>query len=191
MKLDVIIVGVGGQGILLASRVMGTLALQAGLDSKVSEVHGMSQRGGDVITHVRIGEKVLSPIIEEGTADAVIAFEQMEAARAMPFLKDGGLLVVGTQKIPPMPVLIGAATYPEGILDRLAESADVCALDALSMAIAAGSARAVNMALLGAFARRQALPQQQWLDAIAACVPPNTIEINKRAFLAGWELDGA
>ena len=187
MKVDVIIAGVGGQGILLASRVLGTLALQAGLNSKVSEVHGMSQRGGDVVTHVRIGEEVFSPIVEEGMADAIIAFEQMEAARAMPFLKDGGLLVVGVQKIPPMPVLIGAASYPEGILDRIPGHIRICSVDALSMATAAGSARAVNMVLVGAFAKRQSLPQQQWLDAVAACVPAHTIDINKRAFLAGWE----
>ncbi|MCL1795569.1 MAG: indolepyruvate oxidoreductase subunit beta [Clostridia bacterium] len=191
MKLNLIIAGVGGQGILLASRVVGMLALQAGWDSKVAEVHGMSQRGGDVITHVRIGETVFSPIIEEGAADAVIAFEQMEAMRAMPFLKEGGLCVVGTQKIPSMPVLIGVARYPEGILDKLAENADVCSLDALSMAVSAGSARAVNMVLLGAFAGRQTPPKEQWLTAIAACVPANTVEINEKAFLAGWEMNGA
>lgn len=188
MKLDVIIVGVGGQGILLASRVLGHIAMQEGQDAKVSEVHGMSQRGGDVITHVRIGEAVGSPLIEEGTADAIIAFEQMEAARAIPYAKDDCLLIVNTQKIPPMPVLTGAAAYPEGILESLASAGRLCAIDAHSVARECGAPRAVNIVLLGAFARWQGQPKEEWLLAVEACVPPKTIEANRRAFLAGWEM---
>ena len=187
MNMNVIIVGVGGQGILLASRVLGRLAMDAGRDVKVSEVHGMSQRGGDVITHVRIGENVLSPLVEEGTADAVIAFEQMEAVRALPYLKPGGWIVANTQKIAPAPVLTGAAVYPDGLLDTLAAAGELTALDARSIAQEAGVSRAVNIVLLGAFASRQRLEQAAWLEAVDACVPSKTIEANRRAFLAGWE----
>lgn len=186
MKRDIIIVGVGGQGILLASRVLGHLAMQNDWDAKVSEVHGMSQRGGDVITHVRIGDAVQSPLIEEGTADAIIAFEQMEAVRALPFLRPGGKIIVNTQKISPMPVLTGAASYPDDLLDTLAKAGHLTALDALSIATEAGAMRAVNIVLLGAYARLEDLPVD-WQDAVSACVPPRTIDANRRAFLAGWE----
>lgn len=187
MKMDVIIVGVGGQGILLASRVMGRLAMDEGADVKVSEVHGMSQRGGDVITHVRIGESVQSPLIEEGTADAIIAFELMEATRALSYLKPGGTVIVNTQQIAPMPVLTGAAKYPDGLLNAMQKAGKLLALDALSIARASGARRAVNIVLLGAFAHGTDLKQEDWLKAVAACVPEKTIEENRRAFLAGWE----
>ncbi len=187
MKLDLIIVGVGGQGILLASRVLGRLAMDKGLDVKVSEVHGMSQRGGDVITHVRVGEDIKSPLIEEGQADAVIAFELMEAARALPYLKAGGRLIVSTQKIAPAPVLAGTAKYPEGLMDALREKAEVIALDAYAIAQETGAPRAVNIVLLGAFARARGDDQTAWQSAVSACVPQKTIETNRRAFLAGWE----
>lgn len=190
MKMDIVIVGVGGQGILLASRVLGRLAMDEGSDVKVSEVHGMSQRGGDVITHVRIGEAVQSPLIEEGAADAIIAFEAMEAARALPFLKPGGLIVANIQKIAPMPVLAGVAKYPEALLDTLRSAGGLFAFDALRVSRDSGAQRSVNIVLLGAFARKQAADQAQWLRAIDACVPPATIEMNRRAFLAGWEVAG-
>ncbi|MCL1964085.1 MAG: indolepyruvate oxidoreductase subunit beta [Firmicutes bacterium] len=185
--MDLIIVGVGGQGILLASRVMGRLAMNAGRDVKVSEVHGMSQRGGDVITHVRIAEAVQSPLIEEGKADAMIAFERMEAVRALPYLKKGGLIVVNTQKIAPAPVLAGAAEYPEGLLDALESAGELLALDAQHIAKKLKAPRAVNIILLGAFARRRGGDQAAWLEAVSACVPPRTVEANLSAFLAGWE----
>lgn len=188
MQSDIIIVGVGGQGILLASRVLGKLAMDAGQDVKVSEVHGMSQRGGDVITHVRIGEAVASPLIEEGTADAIIAFELMEAVRALPFLKKKGLIVVNTQQIAPMPVLAGAAKYPDNLLGTLRSSAGgLFAFDALRVARDSGAQRSVNIVLLGAYAHKVAAEQAQWLQAVEACVPPATREMNRRAFLAGWE----
>ncbi len=187
MNMNVIIVGVGGQGILLASRVMGRLAMNAGRDVKVSEVHGMSQRGGDVITHVRIGDAIQSPLIEEGTADAIIAFEPMEAVRALPYLKKSGYIVAGTQKIEPMPVITGAAKYPEDLMDTLRTAGGLFAFDALRVARECGVQRAVNIVLLGAFARGQSMDQALWLEAVEACVPPKTIEANRRAFLAGWE----
>ena len=189
MKKDIIIVGVGGQGILLASRVLGRLAMDAGLDIKVSEVHGMSQRGGDVITHVRVGEKVLSPLVTEGEADAILSFELMEAARALPFLKgQGGRIVVNSQKIEPVTVKIGAAEYPEGIDALLRSRGRVLEFDARAVAAECDAPKSVNIALLGAFAAGESFTQEAWLAAVEACVPPKTIEANRRAFLAGWQL---
>ena len=188
MKKDIIIVGVGGQGILLASRVLGRLAMDAGLDIKVSEVHGMSQRGGDVITHVRVGEKVLSPLVTEGEADAIVAFELMEAARALPFLRKGGRIVVNSQKIEPVTVKIGAAEYPEGIDALLRSRGRVLEFDARAVAAECDAPKSVNIALLGAFAAGEGFTQEAWLAAVEACVPPKTIEANRRAFLAGWEM---
>lgn len=188
MKKDIIIVGVGGQGILLASRVLGRLAMDAGLDIKVSEVHGMSQRGGDVITHVRVGEKVLSPLVTEGEADAILSFELMEAARALPFLREGGHIVVNSQKIEPVTVKIGAAEYPEGIDALLRSRGRVLEFDARAVAAECDAPKSVNIALLGAFAAGESFTQEAWLAAVEACVPPKTIEANRRAFLAGWQL---
>ena len=188
MKKDIIIVGVGGQGILLASRVLGRLAMDAGLDIKVSEVHGMSQRGGDVITHVRVGEKVLSPLVTESEADAIVAFELMEAARALPFLREGGRIVVNSQKIEPVTVKIGAAEYPEGIDALLRGRGRVLEFDARAVAAECDAPKSVNIALLGAFAAGEGFTQEAWLAAVEACVPPKTIEANRRAFLAGWEM---
>lgn len=188
MKKDIIIVGVGGQGILLASCVLGRLAMDAGLDIKVSEVHGMSQRGGDVITHVRVGEKVLSPLVTEGEADAILSFELMEAARALPFLREGGRIVVNSQKIEPVTVKIGAAEYPEGIDALLRSRGRVLEFDARAVAAECDAPKSVNIALLGAFAAGESFTQEAWLAAVEACVPPKTIEANRRAFLAGWQL---
>ena len=188
MKKDIIIVGVGGQGSLLASRVLGRLAMDAGLDIKVSEVHGMSQRGGDVITHVRVGEKVLSPLVTEGEADAILSFELMEAARALPFLREGGRIVVNSQKIEPVTVKIGAAEYPEGIDALLRSRGRVLEFDARAVAAECDAPKSVNIALLGAFAAGESFTQEAWLAAVEACVPPKTIEANRRAFLAGWQL---
>ena len=188
MKIDIIIVGVGGQGILLASRVLGKLALEAGLDIKVSEVHGMSQRGGDVITHVRVGEKVLSPLVTEGEADTILAFELLEAARALPFLKKGGRIVVNSQKIEPVTVKIGAAEYPQNLEALLEAHGKVFAFDAREVAMHNDAPKSVNIVLLGAYAAGETFPQEAWLKAVEACVPPKTVEANRRAFLAGWAL---
>ena len=185
--LNIVICGVGGQGTLLASRILGHIALEKGYDVKVSEVHGMSQRGGSVITYVRMGEKVYSPMIEQKGADFVLAFEELEALRDLTYLKDGGTLIVNAQKILPLPVIIGAAEYPERIVGQLRERANVVALDALPMASAAGNARAVNTVLLGALARRLPFEKQLWLDALHACVPSRFIEANLAAFDRGYE----
>ena len=185
--LNIVICGVGGQGTLLASRILGHIAMEKGYDVKGSEVHGMSQRGGSVITYVRMGEKVYSPMIEQKGADFVLAFEELEALRDLPYLKDGGTLIVNAQKILPLPVIIGAAQYPENIIETLREKTDVVALDALPMAEKAGNSRAVNTVLLGALAKRLPFEKQLWLDALHACVPAKFIEANLAAFKNGYE----
>ncbi len=182
---DLVIVGVGGQGTLLASKILGHIALEEGCDVKVSEVHGMAQRGGSVITHVRVGEKVHAPLVCAGGADYLLAFEELEAARAISFLKPGGSLIVSTQRILPMPVISGTAQYPE---EPLCASEEVCRtqkLDALSMAEKAGSQRAVNLVLLGALSKHLPWEKDVWHSAIAACVPPKTLETNIKAFDLG------
>ena len=185
---SVMIVGVGGQGTLLASRLLGAAMVAEGYDVKVSEVHGMSQRGGSVVTYVRYGEKVYSPIIEEGEADIVLAFEQLEAARYLPYLKKGGAVVVNTQKVDPMPVVTGSTTYPEGLLEDMEKKgARVLALDALSLAEEAGSAKAVNVVLIGAMAKSLGGEQAVWLKAIEETVPAKFLEMNRKAFALGWQ----
>ncbi len=184
---SVMIVGVGGQGSLLASKLLGRLLMDEGYDVKVSEVHGMSQRGGSVVTYVRFGEKVYSPIVTDGEADIIISFEKLEAARYARFLKDGGKIVVNTQQIDPMPVIIGAATYPEAVLDELtAKGAHVDALDALSLAMEAGSAKAVNIVLMGKAAKYFDIPYEKWIAAIENTVAPKFVEMNKKAFDLGY-----
>ena len=185
---SVMIVGVGGQGTLLASRLLGAAMVAEGYDVKVSEVHGMSQRGGSVVTYVRYGEKVYSPIIEEGEADIVLAFEQLEAALYLPYLKKGGAVVVNTQKMDPMPVVTGSTTYPEGLLEDMEKKgARVLALDALSLAEEAGSAKAVNVVLIGAMAKSLGGEQEVWLKAIEETVPAKFLEMNRKAFALGWQ----
>ena len=149
---NIMIVGVGGQGTLLASRILGNAVIQKGYDVKVSEVHGMSQRGGSVVTYVKFGDVVHSPIIDKGEADIILAFERLEAYRALPWLKKGGVMIVNDQQINPMPVITGAAKYPENILDKIGAEADVTALDALSLALEAGNAKAANVVLIGVLA---------------------------------------
>lgn len=183
---SVMIVGVGGQGTLLASRLLGNAVISEGYDVKVSEVHGMSQRGGSVITYVRFGDKVSSPIIEKGEADLIMAFEQLEAARYLPFLKKGGKIVVNTQKIDPMPVVIGAAEYPDGIIEKLQAKADVTALDALSLAVEAGSSKAVNVVLMGVVAKHMDIKKEVWQKVIEETVPAKFKELNLKAFELGY-----
>ncbi len=185
---SVLIVGVGGQGTLLASRILGYAMMEQGFDVKVGEVHGMSQRGGSVVTYVRWGEKVASPVIEMGEADILLAFEQLEAARFLPYLKPGGAVVANTQRIDPMPVAAGTAVYPEDILSALrAKGVDLLALDARSLALEAGSEKAVNVVLIGAMAKRTEIPKEAWLDAVAHCVPEKFRELNLKAFELGFQ----
>lgn len=186
MTKNIMIVGVGGQGSLLASKMLGRLLLSQGYDVKVSEVHGMSQRGGSVVTYVRYGEKVYSPIIDKGTADFIISFEKLEAARWLPYLKQGGKVIMSTQEIDPMPVIIGAAAYPEKLVEKMqAAGADVDAINALDLAMQAGSSKAVNLVLMGRLSKYFHATQEDWLEALEACVPPKFLELNKKAFALG------
>ena len=185
---NIMIVGVGGQGTLLASRILGNAVIRMGYDVKVSEVHGMSQRGGSVVTYVKYGEKVHSPIIGDGEADIVLAFELLEAYRALPALKTGGRLIVNDQRISPMPVITGAAKYPDGILEKLSTKVDTTAVDALALATQAGSFKAVNVVLIGVMARSTDIPYDVWVETIRETVPPKFLEINLAAFEKGYTL---
>ena len=184
---NIMIVGVGGQGSLLASKLLGHLLLKKGFDVKVSEVHGMSQRGGSVVTYVRYGEKVYSPVIDEGEADCIVSFELLEAARWMRFLKPDGVIVTNTQQIDPMPVITGAAEYPTDLVKKMTDKGiKVDAMDALSLATEAGSAKAVNLVLLGRLSHYfDDIDEQSWQEAIEECVPAKFLELNKRAFELG------
>ena len=187
MARSILIVGVGGQGTLLASRLLGRALLAEGYDVKISEVHGMSQRGGSVVTYVKYGDKVDSPIITEGEADIILSFEQLEAARWLPMLKVGGKIVTNTQKMDPMPVINGVAKYPENILGALeAAGADVTAVDALAIATEAGSSKAVNVALIGVMAASTDIPVATWKQVIEETVPPKFKELNLHAFDLGY-----
>ncbi len=187
MNKNVMIVGVGGQGSLLASKLLGHVVMQAGYDVKVSEVHGMSQRGGSVVTYVKYSdEKVWSPVINEGEADIIISFELLEAARWVSFLKEGGTLVVNNQEIAPMPVITGTAAYPEDIAGKLRSSGvNLKLVDALALALEAGSAKATNVVLMGAVANAMDFPEEMWQKAIDECVPQKFLELNRKAFALG------
>jgi indolepyruvate ferredoxin oxidoreductase beta subunit len=186
MTKNVMIVGVGGQGSLLASKLLGHILLQEGYDVKVSEVHGMSQRGGSVVTYVRFGEKVYSPIIDKGEADFIISFEQLEAARYLEYLKPDGRIVTNIQQIDPMPVIIGAAAYPEDLIGKMkAKGVNVDAMDCLSLAEEAGSSKAVNIVLMGRLSRYFDFTAEQWEQAIRDLVPAKFEELNLKAFALG------
>jgi indolepyruvate ferredoxin oxidoreductase beta subunit len=183
---NIMIVGVGGQGSLLASKLLGHLLLSQGYDVKVSEVHGMSQRGGSVVTYVRYGDKVYSPVIDQGEADFIVSFELLEAARWLPYLKKDGIIVTNTQQVDPMPVITGAAQYPEDLVEKLkATGAKVDALDCLKLAEQAGSAKAVNIVLLGRLSHYFDLSEEAWMASLEANVPAKFLEMNKRAFELG------
>ncbi len=185
---SIMIVGVGGQGTLLASRIIGNALIDCGYDVKVSEVHGMSQRGGSVVTYVRYGEEVASPIVEKGGADIIVAFEQLEALRWISYLKPGGKMIINTQKIDPMPVIIGAAAYPEGILDTIKKSGvSYEAIDALSLANEAGNSKAVNVVLLGLMAKHSEIEKETWLKSLRNTVPERFLELNLKAFELGYQ----
>ena len=183
---SMMIVGVGGQGSLLASRLLGHLLLVQGFDVKVSEVHGMSQRGGSVVTYVRWGNQVFSPVIDRGQSDFIVSFELLEAARYLDYLKPDGQVITSTQRIDPMPVITGAAAYPDRLTEKMqAAGARVDALDCLSLAEKAGSAKAVNIVLMGRLSHYFQLPEAAWQEALEAVVPPRFLELNRRAFALG------
>lgn len=186
---NIMIVGVGGQGTLLTSRILGGLAIALGYDVKLSEVHGMAQRGGSVVTFVRYGDKVAEPIVEEGTADIVIAFERLEAYRYAHFLKKDGALIVNDWRIDPMPVVIGAAEYPDNILEELRKEYKVYSVNATEESRQLGNSRVFNMIVLGVAARHMDFTKEQWYEVIEKTVPPKTVDINKQAFDVGYDLE--
>ncbi len=186
MTKNIMIVGVGGQGSLLASKLLGHLLLEQGYDVKVSEVHGMSQRGGSVVTYVRYGERVCSPVIDRGEADLIMSFELLEAARWLVYLKPGGQMVVSTQQVDPMPVVTGAMEYPARLESKMKSlGIRLDAIDALSLAEKAGSSKAVNLVLMGRLSRYFDFPDSAWQEAIGACVPAKFLDLNRRAFALG------
>lgn len=187
MTKSIMIVGVGGQGSLLASRLLGNVLLSCGYDVKLSEVHGMSQRGGSVVTYVKYGDKVSSPLVDKGEADYILSFELLEAARWLPYLKKGGKIVVNAQKIFPMPVITGAMSYPEDLEKKMQAQADVTAFDALALAKQAGSSKAVNIVLMGKLSTMTDIPEETWTAALEKTVPAKFLELNRKAFQLGRE----
>lgn len=188
MTKNIMIVGVGGQGTLLASRILGNTVINEGYDVKVSEVHGMSQRGGSVVTYVKYGDAVYSPVIGKGEADIILAFEMLEAYRALPYLKKGGKIIANTQEIDPMPVITGAMEYPQNIGEKLSSAADTVLVDALSLAIDAGNQKAVNVVLIGIMAKNTDIAYEKWVETIKATVPPKFLDVNLKAFELGYNL---
>ena len=186
MTKNIMIVGEGGQGSLLASKLLGHLLLTEGYDVKVSEVHGMSQRGGSVVTYVRFGDKVYSPIIDKGEADFIVSFEKLEAARYVEYLKPDGRIVTNTQEVDPMPVITGAMEYPADLVEKM-ESLGIAvdAMDCLSLADQAGSSKAVNIVLMGRLSKYFDIPEEKWQQAIADCVPEKFVDVNLKAFALG------
>lgn len=187
-SMNIMIVGVGGQGTLLTSRILGKLATQAGYDVKLSEVHGMAQRGGSVVTFVRYGKEVAEPIVEEGQADVLIAFERLEALRYLHFLKKDGAVVVNDWRIDPITVVTGAASYPEGIIEKLKQERKTIVVNAMEEARKLGTSKVFNVVVLGAAARHMGFSKEQWVRVIESTVPPKTIEVNRKAFEAGYSL---
>ncbi len=187
---NIMIAGVGGQGTLLASRILGNTFISLGYDVKVSEVHGMSQRGGSVVTYVRYGDRVDSPVICKGEADFLLSFEQCETARWLPYLKPDGVVVTSTQKMNPMPVILGAKQYPENIIDKIkALGIKIMSADALEIAQNCGSSKAANVVLIGMFAKHSDIPKEEYLKAVEASVPEKFKQLNIEAFEAGYALD--
>ena len=188
MTKNIMIVGVGGQGTLLASRILGNVVVNEGYDVKLSEVHGMSQRGGSVVTYVKYGDVVYSPIIDEGEADIILAFESLEAYRALPYLKKDGIMIANTQQTDPMPVITGAMEYPQDIHGKLAKKINLKSVDALTLAKEAGNIKAVNVVLIGVMAKNTEIPYEKWIETIKATVPEKFLDVNLKAFDLGYNL---
>ena len=188
-NISIMIVGVGGQGTLLTSRVLGTAAVKAGFDVKMSEVHGMAQRGGSVITYVQMGENVNSPIIEKGEADILLCFEKLEALRWMEYAKKDGAIIINDQQIDPMPVIIGKAKYPEGIVEKIrADFTNVHTINALDAAKKLGNIKALNIVMLGLMARSIQIDKETWHEAIRETVKEKFVDLNLKAFDEGYKM---
>lgn len=186
--VDILLVGVGGQGTILATRVLAKAAQDTGYDIKVSEIKGMAQRGGSVVTQVRLGEKVYSPIISQGGADAILAFEKMEALRWLPYLKPDGHMIINDQAIAPVPVLTGAAVYPADCLEKVSQAVPATVVDALNIAMECGNPKAANVVLIGLLAKRLPIAKETWLQALKARVPQRFVDVNLIAFEKGYAL---
>jgi len=183
---NILIVGVGGQGTLLTSRILAQVAVDLGYDVKVSEIHGMAQRGGSVVSQVRYGEKIYSPIISKGDADIILAFEKLEAARWLDYLKPDGMIIINDDRVDPLPVMSGKLKYPDDIDQRIAQMVEkTMVVDASSMAIECGNVKAANVVLVGILAAAMGLPEAEVEKAIEAMVPPKALEINLKAFKQG------
>lgn len=193
-EASIVLAGVGGQGTLIAGKLLGILSLKLGLDVKVSEVHGMSQRGGSVITYVKIGKEVHSPIVEPGTADFVLSFEEVESVRWSNLLKKDGVMIVNSQKIESLPVLLKQAVYPTNIKESLEAGAlgdtKIIEIDALGAALECGTSKATNIVMLGALSKYFGIDDAVWKEAIeeAFAAKPKTIPLNLEAFNKGKEL---
>lgn len=181
--MNILIAGVGGQGTLLASKVLGQYAISQKLDCKLSEVHGMAQRGGSVVTFVRMGKQINSPIIDIGSVDYIIAFEQLEALRYAHYLKKDGQILYSSQKIMPMPVVSGIAKYPTEIDKKLNKAKQI---DAMALAVQAGNIRTANSVMLGAFTVLVGLDKDKMLKALSTSVPAKTLDVNVAAFELGY-----
>ena len=184
--MNIMVVGVGGQGTLLTSRIIGKCALEAGHDVKLSEVHGMAQRGGSVVTFVRFGEVVREPVVEEGSVDVLISFERLEALRYAHFLKPDGKIIVNDCRIDPMTVVIGAKEYPENIIENLSNAHKVYSIDGGKIALELGNSKVLNSVVLGLAAKHIGFSEEEWLEVLRKTVPQKTVEINVAAFKAGF-----
>lgn len=185
---NILLAGVGGQGTILAGRVLARAAVAIGGQVKVSDIHGMAQRGGSVVTQLRFGPRVYAPVMAPGTADFLVAFEKLEARRWLPYLKADGLLIVNDQELPPLPVLTGAAVYPDGLLAEMQGLVrEMLVVDAVSLARQAGNVKTANMVLVGVLAKRLPLDREAWDKTLADSLPQRFLEVNKKAFQLGWE----
>ena len=187
-KLNIMVVGVGGQGTLLTSRIIGKTALNKGFDVKLSEVHGMAQRGGSVVTYVRFGDKVNEPVVEEGDVDILISFERLEALRYAHFLKKDGVIVVNDCRIDPMTVVIGVSQYPNEIIETLKKEHKVYSINGQEIANQLGNSKVLNSVVLGFSAKFMNFSEEEWLDVVKSTVPQKTIDINVKAFMSGYLL---
>lgn len=187
--IDIMLVGVGGQGTILATKVLARVAQDAGYDIKVSEIKGMAQRGGSVVTQLRLGPTVHSPLIPVGGADIILSFEKLEALRWLDYLKPNGRLIINNQSIKPVPVLMGAAEYPENIVQYI-ESKNIHfqLVNALDIAVQCGNARTANVVLLAVLAKHMPLAPEAWQQALTAVVPERFRQVNLEAFAAGYKL---
>jgi indolepyruvate ferredoxin oxidoreductase beta subunit len=186
---NILLVGVGGQGTILASKLLVEVALQSGMDVKMSEIHGMAQRGGSVVTHVKMGERVHSPLVEKGEADIILAFEQLEALRWLEYLKPQGEVIVSLQIIEPVPVIIGKAEYPQGIVDVLCSKVDkVTAVDALSIASECGNTKVSNVVMMGVLAQKMGFSKESWITSLNDIIPERFLAENIKAFEKGFIL---